>query len=219
VNNYNPQPEIRLPTSPGFNIVAPNEPISPMDCARWPDSPFCGGDIPGSNRPGVLRPLAGLADFRLADWGSNDCESWVGFAPRLLGTTLSPPIYFHWREANCQPQTEPIEPELIPPTEPGGPARFWPNRSSQGRVQGCRYFVSIAIESDGSLMGQDWEFPAFNPWGHWSGLLAGICIPAYGPIAELRCAIAAILPRSFQSSAVGWGCFQIRKHFSAVALG
>ena len=157
-----------------------------MDCARWPDSPFCGGDIPGSNRPGVLRPLAGLADFRLADWGSNDCESWVGFAPRLLGTTLSPPIYFHWREANCQPQTEPIEPELIPPTEPGGPARFWPNRSSQGRVQGCRYFVSIAIESDGSLNGQDWEFPAFNPWGHWSGLLAGICIPAYGPIAGIE---------------------------------
>ncbi|MBD2090374.1 hypothetical protein H6F67_10960 [Microcoleus sp. FACHB-1515] len=201
---------------PGVNFTPLNEPVSPTDCRRWPNSPFCEGDPPlvGPGIPGLTPPLPqplrapinrltplAINDFvginPLADWGVNNCEAWV-CATGTLAYWETPPVCvaYRWGDGNCvpNPPAEEEEDDDRPVPVPGVPFQI-PNRSREGWIPGCRYFLYVRIPSDSpadnstlnygnraeQLQDQaDW----FAPVGGSS--FRGWILPCYGPVTGIE---------------------------------
>lgn len=111
--------ELPLTLSPDFEITpglvpvgisnfyqSPAEPVSPTDCDRWPNSPYCGG-IP-------------LSTDRLAlgnEFSVNPCEICLTITPTLGFVELPPYTICYRRDSpECKPQIPVFEP---PPPGPG----------------------------------------------------------------------------------------------------
>lgn len=131
-----PQPEILIPDymepigDSGF-FTTPMEPADPTDCARYPESPWCGG--PGINFDDVVdaAPMSITPDFQ-----TNSCEACLSLAPTLFWISLPQyKICYRQKRPECQPPEEPPEPP-DPPPPPGGDGEFQPAPAPAGRWPG-----------------------------------------------------------------------------------
>ncbi len=125
----------------GF-FVTPNEPADPTDCARYPDSPWCGGT--GLNiDPLDLSPIGLEPAFEISP-----CEVCIRVDGRFFWIALPPQhICYRRKDPECQPPPpEPPIPEPPPlPEPPPSPPTFTPTPPG-GPPPGCpcpgvSYFV------------------------------------------------------------------------------
>lgn len=70
--------------------TSPDEPASPTDCDRYPDSPFCGSN-PFTKEPIGLDPEVII----------NQCDTGIKFSP-VLGFVKLPPVYIVYRHPACR---------------------------------------------------------------------------------------------------------------------
>lgn len=87
---------VRIGNSPFY--ATPDEPADPMDCDRYPDSPFCGGN-PLTNKPIDLS----------VSLVKDDCNLGIQF-DGAIGFIKVPPAQIVYRNPDC-PLPEPPEPE------------------------------------------------------------------------------------------------------------
>lgn len=108
----------RLPNTPFY--ITPDSPADPRDCARYPDSPYCGGR-PLSLRPVALRPQI----------VKDECATGIRLRP-VLGFVKLPPVEILAINPKCR--AEPPPPPPPPPT---------PYSSAPYRVKHCKdgFFV------------------------------------------------------------------------------
>lgn len=106
-------------TSPNLQS---NEPVSPFDCEKYPDSPYCGGN-PWTRTPVGLEP----------EWGFDECGAWVEITP-VMGFTKLPPVSVGWRrpgecreEETPPPPTPPPDDESLPVSPLSLPKNIDPN--------------------------------------------------------------------------------------------
>jgi hypothetical protein len=93
---YQPEePQEGLVPVVGPFYATPSEPADPMDCDRYPDSPWCGGN------PIDITPL----DFAI-DVVQDECNFGVQFSG-TLGFIKLPPFQIVYRNPECQPEPEP----------------------------------------------------------------------------------------------------------------
>ncbi|NEQ64956.1 MAG: hypothetical protein F6K21_05540 [Symploca sp. SIO2D2] len=81
------------------------EPAHPRDCARWPNSPYCGGTT------WTLSPVGFEVDVI-----STQCDFGITTVP-VLGFTRAPNIDFVYRKRGCRPDPPPPPPKPDDPPE------------------------------------------------------------------------------------------------------
>lgn len=98
----------------GF-FITPNEPADPWDCARYPNSPYCGGT--GVDVDSILD----ISPVSLEPWVSaNDCEICVNIESSLFWIALpTNQVCYRSKDASCY--QDPPEPDPPPPPEPQPP--------------------------------------------------------------------------------------------------
>ncbi len=104
-NSIEPQ-EGLVPVNNSPFYMTPSEPADPMDCNRYPDSPWCGGN------PIDLRPVA--LDIEII---RDECNFGVQFSG-TLGFIKIPPFQIVYRNPACNPPPDNPERENEPGTSP-----------------------------------------------------------------------------------------------------
>lgn len=125
--------------------ITPSEPADPLDCRRYPDSPWCGGSgidpwsvaerKPIDIEPGISR---------------NECETCLSFDLSLFFIAFPQNmICYRSKRPECQPPAEPPPPPPTPP--PGGKDPVFTPYNGP-RLSGCahRVFISALIAVPGS---------------------------------------------------------------------
>lgn len=104
---------VKAPIGGGEILFSGTDPVSPTDCALWPDSPYCGGSVvdPWSLGPYGPQPLGGNVQVQVTP-----TEVLVQIAPVLFGIGL-PPIWIGFRAPGAQEAVE----DYWGPGGPGGP--------------------------------------------------------------------------------------------------
>lgn len=136
INNYGIDPENDVtpgltPISDTGLYITPDDPASPLDCDRYPSSPYCGGN-PFSYRPiGInLMPII------------TPCDIGISLTPVLAYIQL-PPISIVYRQEECR------IPAPLPPVPPGQPLNLPPTNCANASQS-----IVVAYTSSYEFIGQ-----------------------------------------------------------------
>lgn len=119
----------QIPNTPFY--VTPDEPADPRDCARYPDSPYCGGN-PFSFRPVAINPQI----------VNNECATGIKITP-VLGFVKLPPIEILHIKPKCQPKR--------PPPSSGGPVAPWTPKGSKAIRSGIYIYAQMFFSLNGEV--------------------------------------------------------------------
>ncbi|MBD1887968.1 hypothetical protein [Coleofasciculus sp. FACHB-SPT9] len=127
----------QIPNTPFY--ITPDEPADPGDCARYPDSPLCGGQ-PFSKRPVALKPEIVF----------NECAKGIKVTP-VLGFVKLPPVEIIAIDPKCRQEKpsnnqSPPPPVLLDDLPPNAGWAWTPERGSGQCPQ--EYFVVFHAQFD-----------------------------------------------------------------------
>lgn len=131
-----------VPVGLGDFYQSPVEPVDPRDCERWPNSPYCGGDILNDEFISVLPTIS-----------VNECEICVTLSP-VLGKIALPPYTICKRRDNpaCIPQI----PKPPPTVEPGTPSPYQ-KRCKDGSYHYIGTTIEINLNGETFPVGTDYN--------------------------------------------------------------
>lgn len=154
--------------------VTPDEPADPQDCARYPDSPWCGGT-------GVdWEAVVDVAPVSVTPYVStNGCETCITVDASLFWIALPQHnICYRLPIEGCIPRREP-DPPTPPPPPPGrdgGPWNWHPIPSPPGRspCDGCAMTLRVIEYGSDAIFGN--VYPSYTfvdsgsgpPWGMYT---------------------------------------------------
>ncbi len=126
--------------------VTPNEPVDPRDCARWPNSPYCGGSGVEFDPYGLVPQVPEV----------NNCEICITVNPSLAFVSL-PPYTVCYRFPDCLPE-QPEEDEPLPEPDLNNeplPPPSDPRKPTNPPTGYCR--VVVAAWADSSDVPEKWN--------------------------------------------------------------
>lgn len=133
--------------------ITPDEPADPRDCARYPDSPWCGGS--GLDWESILDLAPASIDPYVS---TNGCETCITVDSSLFWVALPQNhICYRLPIEGCIPRREP-DPPVPPPPPPGrdgGPWNWHPIPPPPGRspCDGCAMTLRVIVYGSDSLFG------------------------------------------------------------------
>ena len=182
------RPPDHLPTEPGFHWPD-NEPVDPMDCARYPESPFCGGGPLSS-----LDVRSSLSDLffntEISSAGCSACQCWVCIQSTIFLNALPEQCFNYVREGCSEPPEPPPDYEFPTPPEWDAPSWEWRNDSNMGHVPGCQYFLVFkTLGANDPLVARlqiqnSFWARALGTWG-FDLDSRDVILPVYGPIESV----------------------------------
>lgn len=110
--SYSSEPEVidhLVPVGIGGFYKSPTEPVDPFDCVRWPESPFCGGDVLNDDFINLL-----------PEFSRNPCETCVTLSP-VLGKISLPPYTVCKRSNSPECVPKQLKPAPVNPDNPNLP--------------------------------------------------------------------------------------------------
>lgn len=134
---------IRSPIGGGEILFSGSEPVSPNDCALWPDSPLCGGSVVDPGAIGLYGPEPAALNISVS---ISPTEVLVQIDPSIFGVNL-PPLWLGFRRDGAQKIVE----------------DYWAAGPLMTKVTGTQHFGGRGGEVVWFLAADRWKEQSFSP--------------------------------------------------------